>query len=103
MLRKKIVLIFIMTLLGLSAGMVLGWVWNPLQKVEASQSGIHTPRPWFDQLGLTPDQQQQMDKIWSDTRQQRQKMFERFRELDKQRDQQIQALLSDTQRSAYDK
>ncbi|MGD0464126.1 MAG: hypothetical protein ABSB74_16715 [Tepidisphaeraceae bacterium] len=103
MLRKKIVLILVMTLLALSAGMVLGWVWTPLQKAESSQAGVRGPRPWFDQLGLTPDQQQQMDKIWGDTRQQRQKMFERFRELDKQRDQQIQGLLNDSQRSAYDK
>jgi Spy/CpxP family protein refolding chaperone len=102
MLRKKIVLILIMTLLALSAGMVLGWVWTPLQKVETSTAG-RGPRPWFDQLDLTPDQQQQMDKIWSDTRQQRQKMFERFHELDKQRDQQIQALLNPGQRSAYEK
>jgi Spy/CpxP family protein refolding chaperone len=103
MLRKKIVLILVMTLLALSAGMVLGWVWTPLQKVEASQNAGRGPRPWFDQLDLTPDQQQQMDKIWSDTRQQRQKMFERFHELDKQRDQKIQALLTDSQRGAYDK
>jgi len=104
MLRKKIVLILVMTFLALSAGMVLGWVWTPLQKVETGSGGLHGgPRPWFDQLDLTPDQQQQMDKIWTDTRQQRQKMFERYRDLDKQRDQQIQGLLSESQRSAYDK
>ncbi|MGD0539902.1 MAG: hypothetical protein ABSB33_00150 [Tepidisphaeraceae bacterium] len=103
MLRKKIVLILMMTLLALGAGMVLGWVWTPLQKVESGQGGLRGPRPWFDQLDLSPVQQQQMDKIWSDTRLQRQKMFERFRELDKQRDQKIQALLNDSQRTAYDK
>jgi Spy/CpxP family protein refolding chaperone len=103
MLRKKIVLILVMTFLALSAGMVLGWVWTPMQKVESTRGGRGGPRPWFDQLGLTDDQQQQMDKIWSDALQQRQKMFERFRDLDKQRDQQIQALLNASQRSAYDK
>ncbi|HEY1922431.1 MAG TPA: hypothetical protein VGG44_06670 [Tepidisphaeraceae bacterium] len=102
MLRKKAVLILVLTVLALSAGMVLGWVWTPLQRLEGAH-GPHNPRPWFDQLGLSADQQQQMDKIWTDTRQKRQKMFERFHELDKQRDQQIQSLISDSQRSAYDK
>jgi Spy/CpxP family protein refolding chaperone len=102
MLRKKIALILVLTVLALSAGMVLGWVWTPLQKLESAHVA-HNPRPWFDQLALSPDQQQQMDKIWTDTRQKRQKMFERFHELDKQRDQQIQSLLSESQRSDYDK
>jgi Spy/CpxP family protein refolding chaperone len=102
MLRKKAILILVLTVLALSAGMVLGWVWTPLQKLENAH-GAHTPRPWFDQLALSPDQQQQMDKIWTDTRQKRQKMFERFHELDQQRDQQIQGLLTENQRSAYDK
>jgi Spy/CpxP family protein refolding chaperone len=103
MLRKKIVLILMMTLLALSAGMVVGWVWTPLQKMDTSRDFHGGPRPWFDQLDLSPDQQKQMDKIWTDTRQQRQKMFERFHDLDKQRDQQIQNLLTSDQRSAYDK
>jgi hypothetical protein len=103
MARKKIVLLLVMVLLTLSAGVVLGWVWTPLLKVESSQLGGRGPRPWFDQLDLTPDQQKQMDVIWSDTRQQRQKLFERFHELDKQRDQQIMGLLNDGQRAAYDK
>lgn len=92
-----------MALLALSAGVVLGWVWTPLQRVEAVQPGGRGPRPWFDQLDLTPDQQKQMDKIWSDTRQQRQKLSERFREMDRERDQQILALLNDGQRTAYGK
>jgi Spy/CpxP family protein refolding chaperone len=102
MLRKKAILILVLTVLALSAGMVLGWVWTPLQKFESAR-GPHNPRPWFDQLALSPDQQQQMDKIWTDTRQNRQKMFERFRDLDKQRDQQIQGLLTEDQRSTYEK
>jgi Spy/CpxP family protein refolding chaperone len=106
--NRKAVLIFAMAVLSLGAGMVVGWVWTPLQiqKAEAGSPGGHGgggPRPWFDQLGLSPDQQKQMDVIWSDTRAQMQKMFEHRRELDKQRDQQITALLNPDQRAAYDK
>ncbi|HEX4053976.1 MAG TPA: hypothetical protein VHX86_06900 [Tepidisphaeraceae bacterium] len=104
MTRKKYALLLVMALLTLSAGVVLGWVWTPLQRAEAVHPGGRGgPRPWFDQLGLTPDQQKQMDKIWSDTRQQRQKLSERFRELDRARDQQILGLLNDGQRAAYGK
>jgi len=93
-----------MTILSLSAGMVVGWAWTPLQKTEAGAPAGHGgPRPWFDQLGLTSDQQKQMDIIWGDTRMQMQKMFEHRRELDRQRDQQILALLNPSQRAAYDK
>ncbi len=103
--RRKAVLVLVMALLTLSAGMVLGWVWTPLQKIEAMTPGGHGggPRPGFDQRGLRADQQKQMDKIWGDTRQQMQKLFERRRDLDKQRDQQILALLDPSQRAAYDK
>jgi Spy/CpxP family protein refolding chaperone len=102
MLRKKNVLIFVLAILAISAGMVLGWVWTPLQRFEGARAP-HNPRPWFDQLALSSDQQQQMDKIWTDARQKRQKMFERFRDLDKQREEQVQGLLSPDQRTAYEK
>jgi Spy/CpxP family protein refolding chaperone len=104
--NRKIFLLFVMAFLSLSAGMVVGWVWTPLQKIEAGSQGTHGgggPGPWFAQLGLSPDQQKQMDKIWGDTRAQMQKMFERHRELDKERDQEIMALLNPSQRAAYDK
>ena len=102
---RKSVLLLVMAVMTLSAGVVLGWVWTPLQRIEAGPTGGRGggPRPWFDQLGLSADQQKQMDKIWSDTRQQMQKLFERRRDLEKQRDQQVQALLDSSQRAAYDK
>jgi hypothetical protein len=102
--NRKTVLIFAMAVLSISAGMVVGWVWTPLQKVEVGASGNHGgPRPWFDQLGLSSDQQKQMDVIWSDTRAQMQKMFDHHHEMEKERDQQITALLNPSQRAAYDK
>src|ERR1700722_17886416 len=61
--NRKIILIFAMAILSLSAGLVVGWVWTPLQKVQATAPGARPgPRPWFDQLQLASDQQKQMDK-----------------------------------------
>jgi Spy/CpxP family protein refolding chaperone len=104
MTNRKTILLFAMAVLSLSAGLVVGWVWTPLQKAETIAPSVRGgPRPWFDQLGLTADQQKQMDNIWTDTRSQMQKMFEHRHELDKQREQQIMALLNPDQRAAYDK
>jgi Spy/CpxP family protein refolding chaperone len=100
---KKSVLLLVMAVLALGAGVVLGWAWTPLPRAVATVPEARAPRPWFDQLDLTADQQKQMDKIWSDARQQRQKMFEQFRDLDRARDQQIQGLLDESQLSRYHK
>lgn len=90
----------------MGAGLELGWVWSPFQKISAGAPGSDhgaPPRPWFDQLELTADQQTQMDKIWNDTRQQMHEMFEHRHDLDKQRDQDMRALLTPAQSAAYDK
>jgi Spy/CpxP family protein refolding chaperone len=96
--NRKIVLILAMGVLSMSAGIVVGWALTP-----HGPGGHGGPRPWFDQLGLSTDQQKQMDKIWGDTRAQMQKMFEHRHEMEKDRDQQIEALLNPSQRAAYDK
>jgi Spy/CpxP family protein refolding chaperone len=103
--NKKIILLFVLAFLSLSAGLVVGWVWTPLQHEGVGPSANHGggPRPWFDQLALSPDQQKQMDKIWSDTRSQMQKMFDHRHDMEKKRDQEIAALLNPEQRKAYDK
>jgi hypothetical protein len=101
---RKIILVFAMAILSLSAGLVVGWAWTPLQKVQATApAGRPGPRPWFDQLQLAADQQKQMDKIWGDARAQMQKLFDHRWELEKQRDQQIAELLSPSELAAYDK
>jgi hypothetical protein len=67
-------------------------------------AGSADQRSWLaDQLGLRPDQRQQMDAIWKQTWPQMEKTFEARRDLDKQRDQAIQALLDPQQRIAYQK
>jgi len=104
--NRKNILILIMAILSLSAGMVVGWVWTPLAKVEAAAAapGIRpAPRPWFEQLDLSTDQKAQMDKIWGDTRAQMQKMFQQRHDMDRQREQEIIALLNPEQRAAFDK
>jgi hypothetical protein len=101
---RKTFLLLVTVVLTLSAGVVLGWVWTPLQKVELAGPGAHPgPRPWFDQLELTADQQAQMDKIWGDTGQQMQKLGAQRRAIEKQRDDAIVSLLTTDQRLAYDK
>jgi hypothetical protein len=104
MTNRKTILVLIMAILSLSAGMVVGWVWTPLAKVEAAAPGIRpAPRPWFEQLDLSTDQKAQMDKIWSDTRAQMQKMFQQRHDMDHQREQEIIALLNPQQIAAYEK
>ncbi len=101
--RRKTFLLLATVVLTLGAGMVLGWVWTPLQKVESPAHGPHDgARPWFDaQLDLSADQKTQMDKIWGDTRQQMQKLSQRRRETEKKREDAILALLDPTQREKY--
>lgn len=102
--RRKTFLLLVTFILTLGAGVVIGWVWTPLQRVSAADTPAHTgPRPWFDQLDLSDDQQKQMNKIWADTRTQMQKLFEQRRDMEKQRDQAILALLDASQRAAFDK
>jgi hypothetical protein len=102
--NRKTILLFVMAILSLGAGMMVGWVWSPLEKVNAASQGHGGgPRPWFDQLGLSADQQKQMDVIWGDTRAQMQKLFERRHDVEKTRDQQIMTLLNPTQLAAYQK
>ncbi len=93
-----------MAVLSLCAGLVLGWAWTPLARIPAAAPQAHGgPRPWFDQLQLRADQQKQMDVIWGDTGAQMQKLFEKRRELERQRDEQIAELLSPSELAAYDK
>jgi len=97
--HKKIVLLLLLTVLSMGAGLELGWVWS---KYGPAAHGA-PPRPWFDQLELNADQQKQMDKIWNDARQQMHELFEHRHDLDKQRDQEMRALLTPAQSASFDK
>ncbi len=95
-------LIFVTTvLLMLGAGIVLGRLSTRVQPLPATRPT--TGPAWFDeQLNLSTDQKKQMDSIWSDTRQKMEKLFERQRGLEADRDKQIKDLLTEEQRTKYD-
>jgi hypothetical protein len=103
MLNKKGILLLFMAVLALSAGVVVGWVWTPLQKVAQGPAGHGPPRPWFEQLDLSSDQHKQMDQIWSGTWQQMQKLGGARHELDHEREAAVLAMLAPDQREKYEK
>ncbi len=99
--RVKIILLTAFVLV-LSAGMVVGRLSAQLPVVKAERTG---PAPsWLaDELNLTPDQRKQMDAIWADAKPKMDKLFERRQELDRERDQAIQDLLTPAEWTAYGK
>lgn len=105
---RKTALLLILVVLSVGSGVEIGWVWRPIDKFNpgapsTQPSGRTGARPWFDQLDLNPDQQKQIDKIWNDTRQQMQKIFQQHRDLDEQREKQVMDLLTADQKAAYEK
>lgn len=84
----------------LGAGMAVGRLTArlPLDRPPVDQ------RSWLDdQLDLRPDQREQMDAIWKQAWPQMEKTFEARRDLEKQRDQAVMALLDPKQQVAYQK
>src|SRR5665213_2906941 len=63
----------------------------------------HHPHGPMDQLKLTSDQQGKMQSIWSEVGKLRDQRFKERRELSQNRDKQILALLTATQKADYDK
>jgi Spy/CpxP family protein refolding chaperone len=97
---SRLVLFLVACGLMLAAGLVVG-------RVTALKAG--PPRPttgpaaWFDeQLNLTPDQRKQMDNIWGETWQKRERLWERQRSIDGDREKAIKDLLTDEQKAKYD-
>jgi Spy/CpxP family protein refolding chaperone len=105
--QRSTILLSTAAVLVMGAGLVLGRLSARLP--EATQlppttRPLEHGREWLtDTLDLTPDQHQKMDAIWADVRQQMDKNFDRRRNLDKDRDTQIRALLTPAQSVAYDK
>lgn len=102
---RKIVLLLLTVALVLGAGVVVGRLLAPLPPAAIPATQPDRPRPqWFDQLSLSPQQRQQMDAIWDETKQKLHNLnlMDRRRELSEQRDTAIRALLSPNQQSAYD-
>jgi hypothetical protein len=98
--RTRVILL-IPFVLVLCAGVVVGRLWNRLP-IETKPPG-GSPSWLADQLDLRPEQRQQMDAIWDETRPKIEKSFERRQSLDRERDQTIQELLTPAEWTAYDK
>jgi len=105
MTNSRIVPLLSTVVLMLGAGVVVGRLsLAPLAPATIPQTQPDRPRQWFDQLALSPQQRQEMDAIWSDTKQKLHNlnMMDRRHELDKQRDEAIRALLNEQQLASYD-
>jgi len=99
------ILLIGLTALGLSAGVVAGMLVSRLPAATAgagerpaSVSAIASP---LAELDLTPDQQQQMQKIWEGVRKDVQGCFDQAQSLQKQRDDAIVSLLSEEQKAKF--
>ena len=98
--RSKTILLAAFVLV-MSAGVVVGRLWTRLPEARVGRE--RSPSWLADQMNLSPEQRQQMDAIWSDTKSKIHATFDRQRELDKQRDAAVLALLTPEQKTAYDK
>jgi Spy/CpxP family protein refolding chaperone len=94
--RSRQVLL-VMALLVLCAGVVVGRLSARLAAEVPPPPPDHTPSWLADQLNLSADQQQKMDAIWADVKQQMNGEGDKHRELDRERDDAIRDLLSDDQ------
>ncbi len=90
------------TALVLCAGVVVGRLTTRVPAATAPARG-GGPSWIADQLNLSAQQKQQMDAVWAETRQKIEQAGERRHQIDKQRDAEIQALLSDQQRAEFEK
>jgi Spy/CpxP family protein refolding chaperone len=86
-------------LVSFGAGLVTGWSSHP------SGGPPHRPRPWIaGELGLSVEQERQMEKIWSNVvRPPGPEDEERRRAIRRERDEAIAALIPAQQKAAYDK
>jgi Spy/CpxP family protein refolding chaperone len=105
MLRLKLMFIPMVVLI-FAAGLVVGRITNRVPAVTKAPETRPTTRPHgpsalHDQLGLNAEQRQQMDAIWTDVWKNG-NSFDRRRQLDRERDQAIQALLTPEQKTQYD-
>ena len=95
-----------LTVLGLSAGVVAGML---VSRVAGDANGkvvtpiSNQPMPLVEELALTSDQQREMRRIWEDVRVKVQDCFSRAQKLQKQRDDEILALLNEEQKAKFEK
>jgi Spy/CpxP family protein refolding chaperone len=105
--RMKLLVIGL-TVLGLSAGVVAGMLVSRLPATaEPAGAGPHGPPGMspalVEQLQLTPQQQDEMKKIWEGVRGDVQQCFQRAQDLQKQRDDKILEMLTPEQKAQFEK
>jgi Spy/CpxP family protein refolding chaperone len=102
---RRLVAFLTTIILVLCAGVVVGRLTMKMPVLAAQQNGEHGQGPsWIaQQLNLTTQQRAEMDAIWADTRQRMDQSGEKRRDLDRKRDADIQSLLSDSQKAAFQK
>jgi Spy/CpxP family protein refolding chaperone len=105
--RKQIVLIGL-TVLALSAGVVVGMVASRLPAARDAADADPTvdasdqSAGLAEQLNLTPSQAEQMRSIWEAVRNELRTSFESAEALQKQRDADVFAMLSDEQKARFE-
>jgi Spy/CpxP family protein refolding chaperone len=99
--RRSTIFLSTAAVLVLSAGWVVGRLSARLPVAIAPVD--HGRKSLQDTLSLTPEQDQKMQAINADVKQQMDKYHDRQHSLDKDRDTAIQAMLSPEQSAAYDK
>jgi Spy/CpxP family protein refolding chaperone len=104
--RKGNSLLMMVFALALGAGVLAGALAARLPSARSTPAApaSSTPAsPLAEALGLTPEQHEQMRKIWEGVRESMRDSFDRAQELQKDRDQQVFALLTPEQQAAYNK
>jgi Spy/CpxP family protein refolding chaperone len=111
--RQSTVLLSTAAVLVLSAGLVAGRLSAHLPvptPAVVTPPVVAPPTPgghgrgWFPEtLGLTPEQQKNMDSVWADVKSQMDKNAEKHKTLDHDRDAAIKGLLTPEQSAQYDK
>jgi Spy/CpxP family protein refolding chaperone len=99
--RSRQVLLM-MAVLVLCAGVVVGRLSARLSAEISPPPPGHTPSWLADQLDLTTDEQQKMDAIWADVKQQMSRDWDKRHDLDRQRDEAVRDLLSNDQLVQYE-
>lgn len=91
-------------LCAFAAGFALNLGWSQQPPPAAERPDRPDRGSWLaEQLDLSPDQQEQMKEIWSDTASRgNRQQWEQRRNLREQRDQAIAALIRDEDRPAYE-
>lgn len=104
--RRLQVLLIAITVLALGAGMAAGLLTSRLPAAGGTQRPDPLPierTPLVEELGLSPEQREQMRLIWEDVRSRVHTVFDDAQQLQKRRDDAMVALLNDEQKAKFER